>query len=77
MGATATAPCEEQVQGRRERRRCMGAGTRGVTLGQLLTQAHEAVHAHPDAHADCPVCGGVLEPHALEARCGGCGSRLA
>ena len=71
--ATATAPpCEEQVQVRRERRPC--AGPRGITLGQLLARAHEGVHAH--GAAECPVCGGLLEPRGLDARCGSCGSTL-
>ena len=38
---SATAVCEEQVQVRRERRPC--GGPTGITLGQLLTRAHEAV----------------------------------
>ncbi len=40
---SATAVCEEQVQVRRERRPC--GGPTGITLGQLLTRAHEAVLA--------------------------------
>jgi hypothetical protein len=74
MAATATAPpCEEQVQVRRERRPC--AGSRGISLGQLLARAHESVHEH--GSADCPVCGGSLEPSTGGASCTRCGSRLA
>ena len=73
MSATATAAvCEEQVQVRRERRPC--SRPRGVTLGQLLTRAHEAVQA--GASPSCPMCDGRVEPHGLEGRCGSCGTRL-
>ena len=73
MAATATAAvCEEQVQVRRERRPC--AGPAGVTLGQLLARAREAVHAGDSA--SCPMCGGALEPRDLGARCNDCGSKL-
>ena len=55
---SATAVCEEQVQVRRERRPC--GGPTGITLGQLLTRAHEGVLAHGTAelsrlrrHARC------------------------
>jgi tRNA(Ile2) C34 agmatinyltransferase TiaS len=73
MAATATAAiCEEQVQVRRERRPC--AGPRGITLGQLLARAREAVLT--GTAADCPVCGGTLAAHGLEGRCDDCGSRL-
>ena len=60
---SATAVCEEQVQVRRERRPC---GARGITLGQLLTRAHEGVHAR--GTADCPVCGGTLVSHGRRCR---------
>ena len=70
---SATAICEEQVQVRRERRPC--ARPRGLTLGQILTRAHEDVHAR--GAADCPVCRGTLVSHMGEARCGDCGSRLS
>jgi hypothetical protein len=69
----ATAVCDEQIQIRRERRPCALPG--GVTLGQLLTRAHEGVHAR--GAAECPVCGGTLAAHELDARCAGCGSRLS
>ena len=70
---SATATCEEQVQVRRERRPC--AIARGITLGQLLTRAHEDVHAH--GTADCPACGGVMERAGVQATCASCGSRLS
>jgi tRNA(Ile2) C34 agmatinyltransferase TiaS len=74
MAATATsAICEEQVSVRRDRRPC--AGPRGVTLGQLLTRAHEAVLS--GVAADCPACGGTLASHGLDGRCEDCGSRLS
>jgi hypothetical protein len=69
---SATAVCEEQVQVRRDRRPCALPG--GITLGQLLTRAHEAVHSR--GAADCPVCGGTLRPHGVDAACTSCGSRL-
>jgi hypothetical protein len=68
---SATAVCEE-LQVRRERRPCARPGA--ATLGQLLTRAHEAVHAR--GVADCPVCGGTLRPHGVDAQCTSCGSRL-
>ena len=75
MSTTATAPalCEEPVVVRRERRPCAGPG--GVTLGQLLARAHEAVHA--GASASCPMCGGALEAQGFSSRCNDCGSQLA
>lgn len=57
---------------RRERRQCAGPG--GVTLGQLLARAHEAVHA--GAATGCPMCSGAIEAHGREAHCGSCGTRL-
>ena len=73
MGATATAPaCEEQVQVRRERRPC--ARLRGVTVGQLLTRAHESVAA--GSAASCPMCGAAMKARAKEAHCRDCGTRL-
>ena len=68
----ATAVCDPQVQIRRERRPCALPG--GVTLGQLLTRAHEGVHEH--GTADCPVCGGALRLEGVDARCADCSSRL-
>lgn len=70
---SATAVCEEQVQVRRDRRPCLRAA--GVTLGQWLTRTHDAVLS--GVEADCPVCGGTLVAHALEAHCGDCGTRLS
>jgi hypothetical protein len=73
MGPTATAAiCEEQVQVRRERRPC--AGPQGITLGQVLARAREAVDA--GTAASCPMCAGALEPHGLGSRCNDCGSQL-
>ena len=46
----------------------------GLTLGQLLARAHEDVHDH--GKAECPVCGGTLLSHGVDAKCTGCGSRL-
>jgi hypothetical protein len=46
----------------------------GVTLAQLLTRAHEDVQAH--GKADCPVCGGTLLSHGVDAECADCSSRL-
>ena len=69
---SATAVCEEQVQVRRERRPCGGAT--GITLGQLLTRAHEGVLER--GTADCPVCGGLLAPSGVDAECTSCVSRL-
>ena len=45
-----------------------------LTLGQLLTRAHEAAQAH--GKADCPVCGGTLLSDGVDAECTSCGSRL-
>jgi hypothetical protein len=70
---SAAAVCEEQVQIRRERRPCAGPGA--ATLGQLLTRAHEAIHAR--GAADCPVCGGGLAANLVDASCDDCGSRLS
>ena len=73
MSATATAAiCEEQVTVRRERRPC--SGPKGITLGQLLARAREAVDA--GASADCPMCEGTLQAHGLGSRCNDCGSHL-
>ena len=69
---SATAVCEEQVQLRRERRPWALPG--GITLGQLLTRAHE--DAHVRGSADCPVCEGVLAARGVDAECTSCGSRL-
>jgi hypothetical protein len=69
----ASAVCEEQVQVRRERRPC--GGPSGITLGQLLTRAHEGVLA--SGTAECPVCEGVLARSGGDAECTNCGSRLA
>ena len=66
--------CEEQAQPRRDRRPCDLPG-RGVTLGQLLARAREAVEA--EGSADCPICGAAMHRAALAAECGGCGSRLS
>ena len=46
----------------------------GVTLGQLLTRAHEEARTH--GKADCPVCGGTLLSNGHDAECTSCGSRL-
>ena len=74
MGVSATAAvCEEQVQVRRERRPCARPG--GITLGELLARAHEAVQS--GMAATCPVCGGRLAGRGREGRCDDCGSRLA
>ena len=67
------AVCEERAPARRDRRPC--ARPRGMTIGQLLTHTHEAVHA--SGAADCPMCGGALERHGHDACCGGCGTRLS
>jgi hypothetical protein len=60
---SATAICAEPVRLRPD-----------LSLGQLLTRAHEDVHAY--GTADCPLCGGALEPHGVDAQCTTCGSRL-
>ena len=72
MSATATAP---QLPLRRERRPCLRPG--GVTIGQLLTRAHETAQA--GSSASCPMCGGAMsgEPGGREALCGDCGTRLS
>ena len=70
---SATAVFEEQVQVSRER--LPWAGSRGITLSQLLTRAHESVHAH--GIADCPVCNRVMERAGGKAACATCGSRLS
>ena len=70
---SATAVCEEQVQIRRERRPCALPG--GITLGQLLTRAHEDVQAR--GAAECPVCGGALALNRSVGRCQDCGSQLS
>ena len=44
------------------------------TLGQVLARAYEAVHEH--GKADCPVCGGTLLSHGVDAECADCSSRL-
>jgi hypothetical protein len=73
MGAAAAAAvCEEQVQVRRERRPCARPG--GMTVGQLLARAHEAIQL--GARVSCPVCEGRVEPHGGEGLCGSCGTRL-
>ena len=73
MSAAATAAiCEEQIPARRERRPCAKPG--GVSLGRLLTRTHETVQA--GSPASCPMCGGAVERHVLEGRCGDCGTRL-
>jgi hypothetical protein len=69
---SATAVCDEKVQVRRERRPC--GQPRGVTLGPLLTRAHEARQA--GSTTSCPVCGGAMRAHGAEGRCDDCGARL-
>jgi hypothetical protein len=59
---SATAVCEPPVATR-------------LTLGELLTRAHEAGHAH--GTAECPVCGGTLAANVADASCDDCGSRLS
>ena len=49
--------------------------TTGLTLGQLLTRAHEDAQAN--GKADCPACGGTLLSNGLDAACTSCGSRLS
>ena len=46
-----------------------------LTLGQVLARAQEDVHLH--GLAECPVCGGDLTQHDVEAHCDDCGSRLS
>ena len=58
---SATAVCELPV-------------ATGLTLGQLLTRAHEELHAN--GKADCPVCEGTLLSNGVDAECTSCGSRL-
>jgi len=69
---STAAICEPAVAVRRDRRPC--AGPRGITLGQLLTRAHEDVHAR--GTAACPICGGSLQVDGVDARCADCSSRL-
>jgi tRNA(Ile2) C34 agmatinyltransferase TiaS len=69
---SAAAVCEEKVEVRRERRPC--DQPHGVTLAQLLTRAHEAVHA--GSATSCPVCGGPMRAAGAESRCSDCGARL-
>jgi tRNA(Ile2) C34 agmatinyltransferase TiaS len=57
----ATAVCEPPV-------------ATGLTLGQLLAQAHEDVREH--GVADCPTCGHSMRGTGYEARCDYCDSRL-
>ena len=45
-----------------------------VTLAELLARAHEDVHEH--GAAECPVCGGTLLLHGVDAECTSCRSRL-
>ena len=47
----------------------------GLSLGQLLTRAHEDAQAN--GKADCPACGGTLLSNGLDAACTSCGSRLS
>ena len=58
---SATAVCEIPVAS-------------GLTLGHLLTRAHEDVRA--DGKADCPVCGSTLLSNGGDAECTSCGSRI-
>jgi tRNA(Ile2) C34 agmatinyltransferase TiaS len=60
---SATMLCEKPVEIQQTR------------LEQILTRAHEDVHAR--GAAKCPVCEGRLEPHGTEAACADCGSRLS
>jgi hypothetical protein len=76
MSAVATpAICEEQLSLRRDRRPCSRPD--GVTIGQLLTRAHET--AQVGSATACPMCGGEMAAAAgaREARCGDCGTRLS
>ena len=70
---SATAVFEERVQAV-SRARLPLARQHRITLGQLLTRAHEGVHAH--GTADCPVCGGALRRAGTHSECTGCRSRL-
>jgi hypothetical protein len=59
---------------RRERSQCSDGGR--LTLEQRLDVVWEGLHAA--GVADCPVCGGRMEPSAEGAgRCAGCGSTLS
>jgi hypothetical protein len=46
-----------------------------TTLGELLTRAHEDVHAY--GFAKCPVCDGELMAQRAGAACESCGARLS
>jgi hypothetical protein len=70
---SATAIRDPQVQVRHERRPCALPGT--LTLAELLTRAHEAVHMR--GTAACPACGGSLAANLVDASCEDCGSRLS
>ena len=61
---SATVVCPEPLQLRAD-----------LTLGELLTRAHEDVQDY--GVAECPVCGGNLHAHGTDAECTSCGSRLA
>ena len=74
MGVAATvAICEEQAPARRDRRPC--ARPAGLTIGQLLTRAHDTVQS--SGTADCPMCGGAMDARGLGARCVDCATRLS
>jgi hypothetical protein len=47
----------------------------GITIGRVLTRAHEDAQAR--GAADCPVCGAVMERAGIQAACANCGSRLS
>ena len=71
--ATAAALCEEPMPVRRERRPCGAPGRRHARRSCSRARTRPCRRRA----ADCPVCGGPLAAHGLEARCDDCGSRLA
>jgi tRNA(Ile2) C34 agmatinyltransferase TiaS len=73
MGGAATSLFEERVEIRGRPRQFTRPG--GVTVGQLLTRGYEA--AQSGGSIDCPLCGGAMQAHGRDARCGECGSRLS
>jgi ribosomal protein S27AE len=46
----------------------------GLTLDEAIVGAWEGLVAR--ATVACPLCGGVLRPHAAGGRCGDCGTSL-
>lgn len=72
MSRTAVLEAPPRVAGQAERRT---PGGEQSTLGDVVARAWEGLLVA--GCADCPACGGRMEPAGGAGRCGSCGSMLS